>query len=251
MPPILEREVASDVTRLRRRVAEQVSLALLAHYESVSSDLLRDSLSSLQSPAFEWFVTREYAACTSMVTQRLADAQTELLVLFQDAQRESLGLEEAVAVEGLGSEEALEHLLAAYGKETIVKAVLDVRGGQVTVEVSGTLRSVYGSPRLDLVTLATLEDDLRILELSPGEFATLLHRRAVAYKVQAKSQVRAAAFDCIGSCRIGLRGCFRKARRASCYLPDGGRVRNCREYRRQQRDICSSDALECAQACAR
>jgi hypothetical protein len=61
-------------------------------------------------------------------------------------EREALGLGDSVTVEGLAPREAVEKLIETYCKAPLVKVSIQQGNGQITVQVGGSMRSVYGTP---------------------------------------------------------------------------------------------------------
>ncbi|MFT5391098.1 MAG: hypothetical protein ACI8PT_001290 [Gammaproteobacteria bacterium] len=240
---VLERDVARDLLKVNERVGDRVSLMLLKHYDWAPEGELLDFLDALQSPALGWLIERESTACTSMVSQGLDEALTELVLLIDEAQREAPGLGDSVTVEGLEPREAVEKLIEPYGKVPLVKVLIQQGNGQITVQVRGSMRSVYGIPLLDLVNAKTILRNFSAAKMTPFGLAKRLGRRAVADRTRAKSHDRAGAVDGISACPMELKIGYSRAR--SCRGIGRARFKNCRAFCPEKRQLCSSSARDC------
>jgi len=73
-------------------------------------------------------------------------------------------------------EKSISRLINKYGKTAIVTFILSLRKTRITIDVNGTLRDYQGRPQLTYITPRSVLHDLKLVEMSPGQFAAWIPR---------------------------------------------------------------------------
>jgi len=91
----------------------------------------------------------------------------------------------------MGEEKAIEGLIETYGKDNLVKVILEKRDWKVTIQKNKSFADAYGRPDLSLITPKSVVYDLKTLKMSINEFTNALEEQQKQQAIQNEENDRA------------------------------------------------------------
>ncbi len=90
-------------------------------------------------------------------------------------------------------EKSIEGLIETYGKDNVVKVILEKRDWKITIQKNKTFGDTYGKPDLSLITPKSIIYDLNILKMSINELTSALEEQQKQQAIQNEEDDRAAS----------------------------------------------------------
>lgn len=158
-----EKTVSQALTVLDVKIGNLTSQVLPYVFARTYKDLQVDEViryvDFLESDAGQWFYTSYAKAYSVALEQSRQTASLSLTKIFDD----DLAVLSPYAKTKISDEQAkqlMELIIKRHGKPTVIRAMLDARAGEITINYNGEERSSFGRPNQNYVTIKTLMDDL-------------------------------------------------------------------------------------------
>lgn len=166
--PPTERTAAKDMEqalKLNRVKMSELTRQLLPHlfastYREMIVDELKIYIDFLESEPGRAYLNLNTDAYVNALQKTRPDVLLKLAGIFED----ELAVLSPYSKEVLSDarqKQLMTTMLKRFGKPPLIGAILEIRGGQMTIVRNGVEQEVYGRPNQDFVTVDTLMKDMR------------------------------------------------------------------------------------------
>ncbi len=175
-PKELEQAVKLSRTRMDGLTQQLLPHLFAGTYRDMIVDELGIYIKFLETDAGQAYLrltSDAYVAALKQVRPtvllRLADIFDDELAVLSPYSKESLSPQK--------QRQLLQTMIKRYGKPPLIGAILEIRGGQITIIRHGAQQEMFGRPSQDLVTIDTLLKDLALARTDMRRYYQVVQKR--------------------------------------------------------------------------